>query len=81
MFKSQQRLLRSWNQCKGKCLQEAVVKPTQTPYGRTYKRCRMCDVYFITQDRFCFCCRLQLRTTSRSTTTFSSRIDRAHNAV
>ena len=78
MFKSQQRLLRSHNQCKGVCHLQSIPKPYSAPYGQTYKRCRQCDVFFITRERNCFCCNTQLRTTSRSTATFSGRIDRAH---
>ena len=76
MFKSEQRFLRSSTQCRGICYQTGVRGAPPNPYGTGYKRCRMCAVYYITNERFCPCCHLQLRMRPRTRAVFSKWMDK-----
>ncbi len=47
--------------CKGKCSSIPNFKGRNVSYKDGQKRCTACEIYFSTEEIFCFCCHYKLR--------------------
>ena len=79
MFKTEKRRQKTKIMCKGLCENEAGGAANYGSFTQSFgiKRCRVCDYWKKTNDINCYCCHLRYKYTSRTTSTFSKRIDRA----